>query len=136
MEETWKDRVSSRPITSTDPDLIRLLDFKLGRDGSERMHCVFVGPDHHYIGDEKVSEGSADSVQFPAKALLRRAIGLGAAGIILAHNHPSGDCAPSHTDIRETERFAGIAMAVGIALIDHLIFASGSVFSMGARRKL
>jgi DNA repair protein RadC len=60
------------------------------------------------------------------------ALRLGASGMILAHNHPSGECRPSDNDIAATRRLAEVALALDVALIDHLIFTHEAVYSMRA----
>ena len=61
-----------------------------------------------------------------------QALSLGASAIILAHNHPSGNCRPSAQDILATRKFGEIANALDIALLDHLILTDTSVYSMRA----
>jgi DNA repair protein RadC len=66
------------------------------------------------------------------RGLLGEALRLDAVGIILAHNHPSGQCRPSERDISATRRLCDVAKALDIALIDHLIFTEDAVYSMRA----
>lgn len=63
------------------------------------------------------------SVDFPIRAIIARAFDLDAKGLIVAHNHPSGDPSPSRADIQVTRRLAETADTLGIRLHDHLIFA-------------
>ena len=51
------------------------------------------------------------------------------AGIVLAHNHPSGDARPSDSDCRATRRLASAAEALDCAVLDHLIFAGNDCAS-------
>ena len=67
----------------------------------------------------------ADSVALPIRAILHAALDRDAAGLVVAHNHPSGVAEPSPADIEATRRLAEIAAALGIVLHDHLIFAAG-----------
>ena len=64
--------------------------------------------------------------------MIERALALGAAGFVLAHNHPSGDCRPSADDLAGTRQIAGIAEALELTLIDHLIVTRRCVYSMRA----
>ena len=57
---------------------------------------------------------------------------MGARGLIVAHNHPSGDCRPSRSDILATHRLKEVAIALDIELIDHLILTENAVYSMRA----
>lgn len=69
--------------------------------------------------------GGEDMVDFPIRDILASALRIGAASIIVAHNHPSGDAEPSEQDLAATRRLAQAAAATGIVLDDHLIFAAG-----------
>ena len=73
--------------------------------------------------------GSAVEVVISFRALLRRAVTSGCAGLFAAHNHPSGDTRPSAGDIRFTRRLSLAAEATDIPLIDHLVFGEGPPFS-------
>ena len=64
------------------------------------------------------------------RELFARGLSLGADGMIMAHNHPSGDCRPSSCDIEATLRIAELGKSLEIELIDHLIFTQKSVYSM------
>ena len=55
---------------------------------------------------------------------------LGSAGIVLAHNHASGDTRPSGRDARATRRLATVAEALDVTVLDHLIFAGADCTSM------
>ena len=58
------------------------------------------------------------------------AIRQGAAAVVLAHNHPSGDPTPSAQDIEVTKRLLDASEVLGIKLLDHVIVGNGSYFSM------
>ena len=65
----------------------------------------------------------------PAREIIRDAAAHGTAGIVLAHNHPSGDARPSASDCRATRRLASVAEAIDCALLDHLVFAGAECTS-------
>jgi len=64
-----------------------------------------------------------DGVDLPMRDIFRAALTCGAVGLVIAHNHPSGDPRPSRADIEATRRLAETAATLGIRLHDHLIFA-------------
>src|SRR5207302_7043823 len=72
--------------------------------------CVHV---ERYPGDET-------GASFPLRAIIADAAQHGSAGIVLAHNHPSGDSRPSDSDCRATRRLASAAEALDCAVLDHL----------------
>ena len=78
----------------------------------EEAHCLHLS---RHSGDE----AGAD---LPVRAILSDAVAHGSAGIVLAHNHPSGDSRPSSDDCRATRRLASAAEAIDCAIVDHLVF--------------
>jgi DNA repair protein RadC len=85
----------------------------------EEARCVHLT---RYPGDET---GAA----FPLKAIITDAVEHGSAGILLAHNHPSGDPRPSDSDCRATRRLATAAEALDCTILDHLVFAGAECTS-------
>ena len=79
----------------------------------EQARCVHLS---RHAGD---AEGGA----FPIRIIIADAARHGSAGIVLAHNHPSGDPHPSDSDLRSTRRLATAAEALDCAILDHLVFA-------------
>ena len=75
--------------------------------------CVHLS---RYPGDET-------GASFPLKSIIIDAAEHGSAGILLAHNHPSGDARPSDSDCRATRRLATAAEALDCTVLDHLVFA-------------
>jgi DNA repair protein RadC len=84
----------------------------------DQARCIHVS---RHPGDE----GGAN---FPLKSIIADALAHGSAGIVLAHNHPSGDSRPSDSDCRATRRLVVAAEAIDCTVLDHLVFA-GSDFS-------
>jgi DNA repair protein RadC len=92
----------------------------------ERVVLVHLDANQGLIGVTIELTGGSDEVELPIRAILASALRLGSAAIIVAHNHPSGDGAPSEADLAATRRLADVARATGIRLFDHLIFAAGA----------
>ena len=76
--------------------------------------------------------GDAESVSFPLRSIIADAAAHNSAGLVLAHNHPSGDATPSETDFRATRLLASAADALGCRIVDHLIYARSGVTSFRA----
>lgn len=75
-------------------------------------------------------EGEPESVGMPVREIMLDAARYGSSGIVLAHNHPSGDPRPSTADCHATRKLARAAEALDLAILDHLIFAGGDCSSM------
>jgi DNA repair protein RadC len=98
----------------------------------ERGHAIFIDAQRVFLGDAAFGMGSMTTLHLRMRGLLAEALRLDAAGIILAHNHPSGQCRPSGCDIAATRRLQDVGQALDIILIDHLIFTNEAVYSMRA----
>jgi DNA repair protein RadC len=77
-----------------------------------------------------LGEGACGFVSISLRALVSRAIDLGAAGVVILHNHPSGVSDPSEQDVADTRRLAQLLEKLDLALVDHLIVAGSSIQSM------
>lgn len=75
-------------------------------------------------------QGDESGAAFPIGPIIADAARHGSAGIILAHNHPSGDATPSASDCRVTRRLATAAEALDCAVVDHLVFAGADCRSL------
>lgn len=95
-------------------------------------HAIFLDDASAWLGDAPCGIGTMSALAVSMRALLGEALRHNAAGIILAHSHPSGHCRPSGRDITATRRLAEVARALDIALVDHLIFTEDAVYSMRA----
>lgn len=75
-------------------------------------------------------DGEPESVGMPVRDIILDAARYGSAGLVLAHNHPSGDARPSRSDCCATRKLARAAEALDVAVLDHLVFAGGDCSSM------
>jgi DNA repair protein RadC len=75
-------------------------------------------------------KGDEHGIELPLRSIIVEAVQHGSVGILLAHNHPSGDPRPSESDFRATRRLATAAEALGCTLVDHLVFAGAECTSL------
>ena len=75
-------------------------------------------------------DGHTDGADLPIRTIVADAARHGSKGLILAHNHPSGDARPSDADKRITRRLALVSEAMDIAILDHLVMAGSDCRSM------
>jgi len=74
--------------------------------------------------------GDESEAPVPVREIIVAAATLGTSGIVMAHNHPSGDPRPSDSDCRLTRRLATAAEAIDCTVLDHLIFAGTECTSL------
>jgi DNA repair protein RadC len=133
FEAGLHERVSRTKISAQDPHFHSYLRHTIGKSAVERVHATFVTPDWGYLADNQIATGTAAQVDISLRFLIGRAFDVGAHGVLLAHNHPSGSAEPSDSDIALTRRIAGLTRSVGVELIDHLIVGSDAIVSMKER---
>ena len=68
-------------------------------------------------------QGDETGAELPIRQIIADAAAHGSAGLVLAHNHPSGDATPSDSDCRATRRLVAAAEALDCTVLDHLVFA-------------
>jgi DNA repair protein RadC len=97
----------------------------------ETFRLLFLDRKNVLIADEEQMRGTIDAVSVHPREVVRRALDLGASAVIMVHNHPSGDPAPSQADITMTRKGRDALAAVDIRLHDHLIVGKDSDASLG-----
>jgi len=85
------------------------------------------------ILDEHVGDGSIDEAAIHPREVIRRALDLGATGLILVHNHPSGNAQPSRADIEITNRIAEAGRLLGVTVHDHVVIGREGHVSLKAK---
>ena len=98
----------------------------------ERGRTLYLNSKNMLIRDEVASERSVDQAAIYTREVVRPAIDLGAAVIILAHNQPSGDSAPSRQDIAMTRNIINAVIGFNIQVHDHMIIGKDGFSSSGA----
>ncbi|EZP52965.1 MULTISPECIES: RadC family protein [unclassified Sphingomonas] len=122
-----------RPILSNWQALLDYLRADMAYGGVERFRVLHLNTRNMLIRDEVMSEGSIDQAAVHVREVLRRAMDLGSAAIILVHNHPSGDPAPSRADVAVTRAIADAGAALGVLVHDHIIIGRNSHVSLKAQ---
>lgn len=129
--------IGQRPLVSNWGALIDYLTAEMGFRLVERVRVLYLDTQLGLIRNELLTEGTIDEAPVHVREVMRRALELGAASLILVHNHPSGDPAPSRADIRLSQAVGRAGETLGVTLHDHLIVAGSrhvSLRSMGVLR--
>ncbi len=95
----------------------------------EECWTIFLGRGNRVIAKEKLSSGGTCSTAVDVKMIVKRAVEHLASGIILIHNHPGGNPAPSEADMRQTSALRKAAGVLDVSLLDHIIVAGDKFFS-------
>ncbi|MEW9105129.1 DNA repair protein RadC [Paenibacillus sp.] len=99
----------------------------------EHFICLFLNTKNRIIAQETISIGILDASLVHPREVFKAALKCGAASIICAHNHPSGDPTPSPEDVALTRRLLEAGEIVGIELLDHLVIGDNQYVSLKER---
>ena len=113
-----------RPSDAKDWLMLRLLG-----NPEELMACLFLDNRHRVIAFEILFRGTVDGCPTYARVVARYALVHNAAAVILAHNHPSGDPAPSEADIKVTRELIRAGQLLKLEVLDHLVIGAGETFT-------
>jgi DNA repair protein RadC len=116
------------PITGPADVLAHLVDIRGALQ--ERVVAIYLDSRNRPIHRETVAIGGLRASVIQPRDILAPALQLPAAGVILAHNHPSGDTRPSTDDLEVTRRLAAAGEVLGIELVDHLVVSRSGYTSI------
>ncbi|MBM3313398.1 JAB domain-containing protein [candidate division WOR-3 bacterium] len=128
--------VRERPELSDPGEVARLARAKVKDWRKECFFTFQLDSRNRCIAEVEVSVGSLDTTLAHPREVFERAIRAGAAGIIVVHNHPSGDPTPSDDDIRLTRRLVEAGKILGIRLLDHVVVCRDGQYSFRAHALL
>ena len=119
--KTLEDQVMERPVIASWQALLDYCRLRLAHRGTEHFRVLYLNNRNALIADEEQQRGTIDRVQLYPREVIKRALELGAAAVILVHNHPSGDPQPSRADVDMTREVAAAGAKLGVAVHDHLV---------------
>jgi DNA repair protein RadC len=111
-------------------DVFSLMASRLRDLHQEEFHALLLNTQHRVLRDVLVTRGILDASLIHPREVFKPAVLESASGVILVHNHPSGDPSPSPEDHAATRQLAEAGRALGIAVLDHVIIGEGSFVSM------
>lgn len=124
--------LAAGPVIATSAALTDYLHAAMAHRAEEQLRILFLNARNRLIRDEAMAAGGALRVTVSPRAIVKRALELGATALILVHNHPSGDPEPSEEDVDTTRRLAAAAAALELEVHDHIIVARSGWTSLRA----
>jgi DNA repair protein RadC len=122
-------RNPGRPVISSPEDVDGLLRGRIANLDRENFVVVLLNTKNEVLGFPTVSVGTLSASLVHPREVFKPAIRASAAGVVLAHNHPSGRVGPSREDREVTRRLKEASEIIGIEVLDHVILGDG-YFSM------
>lgn len=131
-----QQQLPERPPIKSSADAYAVIKPEIAYLGHEEMWILFLNRAHRVIKLFQASRGTTTATIFDLKGILKEAILEQAEGIIMAHNHPSGNRMPSGQDDNITLRCREACRAIDVSLLDHLIVTTEGYYSYRDEGKL
>jgi len=119
-----------KPLLSNLDDLLAYCRARIAYRSIEVVRALYVDQRHMLIHDEQIGHGLPSFAPVESRTIIKRALNLDAAGIVMVHNHPSDDATPSAADIHFSSELRSAANYVDIEMHDHLIVTRDSFTSL------
>lgn len=133
MLRMLRNEASARPVLGSWQALLDYLRADMAFLTVERVRVLHLNSRNMLIRDDHMGDGSVDQAAIYTREVIKRAMELGSAALILVHNHPSGDPSSSRQDIEITRQIVDAGRRLGIGVHDHVIIASGGHTSFRAK---
>lgn len=124
------EHLQERSIIENWDALLTYVRQKMVHNKREQVRVLFLDRKNRLISDQVMSDGTVDHAPVYPREIARRALELSASGLVLVHNHPSGDPAPSRADISMTRDLIDALTVFEIVVHDHLIVGRNAIASM------
>ncbi|NML94162.1 RadC family protein [Novosphingobium olei] len=125
--------VQQMPVLGSWQALIDYLTIDMAHLTHERVRVLYLNTQNRLILDEKVADGDIDEAAIHPRRVIHKAMDIGAAALILVHNHPSGSPQPSRADIQITQKIIEAGRLLGITVHDHVIIGREGHVSLKAQ---
>ena len=116
-----REEIMDKPVLSSWQALINYCRTAMAHRKTEQIRILFLDRKNTLIADELQGEGTVDHTPVYPREVVKRALDLHASALILVHNHPSGNTAPSQGDIAMTKEIQEACAKLNITIHDHLI---------------
>ena len=127
-----RGKVLERHVISSWDAVVSYCHTVMSHRETEQFRIIYLDTKNTLIADEEQAKGTIDHVPVYPREVVKRALELNAASLILVHNHPSGDPTPSQADIAMTRQVETAANALGLSVHDHLIIGKSTELSFRA----
>lgn len=132
-----KRRLRQPGVTVTSPQAsTQFLQLKLAEREQEVFGALFLDTRHRLIEFKELFYGTIDGASVHPREVVKVALQLNAAAVILAHNHPSGVAVPSQADIAITGKLKSALALIDVRVLDHLVVTADESVSLAQRGEL
>lgn len=128
-----KTVVREQPVLSNWQALLDYLHIDMAHLNVERVRVLYLNTQNMLILDHLVGDGTLDESPIYAREVVKKGLDVGAAAMILVHNHPSGSPKPSRADIQVTQKITEAARLMGMTVHDHIVIGREGYTSLKAQ---
>ena len=122
--------VEKREFISGPEDIFAYVRLHLGARDREYVYAIYLNNAKQVVHHCEVASGTIDHTSIYPREILKPALLVDAASIVLVHNHPDGTPVPSEEDHQLTKQIETIAKTMGIRLVDHIIVTRTQAYSL------
>lgn len=126
-------QLAARPVFDAPQTVKAYAALHLGGLAHEVFAVLFVDAQHRLIAMEELFRGTLTQTSVYPREVVKRALAMNAAAVVLLHNHPSGVAEPSRADEALTQALRAALALVDVRVLDHLVVGAGSVVSFAER---
>ena len=126
-------QMQAAPVFDNPQRVKDYLALHLGGRSQEVFAVLFLDAQHRYVQLEEMFHGTLNQTSVYPREVVKRALALNAAAVVLAHNHPSGVAEPSRADEFLTQTLKSALLLVDVRVLDHVVVGTGQAVSMDER---
>lgn len=123
------DTESNSQFIKSSADAYRAVQTHYEDLSHEEFHIINLSRSNKILSVDLISKGGFSSTVADGKLIFKKALEKGASGIILSHNHPSGNNRPSEDDVNLTKKLKAFGSYIDLPVLDHIIVADSAYFS-------
>jgi DNA repair protein RadC len=120
-----KHEIAAQPVLSNWDRLTDYLTASMEHERAEQFRILFLDSRNQLIADEVQGHGTVNHAPAYPREIVKKCLQHNATALILAHNHPSGEPAPSREDVAMTEAINRAVQTIGVTVHDHIIVGKG-----------
>ncbi|MFZ3071536.1 MAG: DNA repair protein RadC [Anaerolineaceae bacterium] len=125
-----KEKMEDRGVIRTPEDIVQLVGLELRGKGQEELWVLWLNVRNRVLGIDRLYKGSQDSSSVRVSEIFTKAIRNGAYGIVLVHNHPSGEADESPEDVNLTRAVVQAGTLLDVKVLDHIIIGRDNFVSL------
>lgn len=131
-----ESRIRQSDAYTSPTDVKAFCRLQIANERDEYFCCMFLDSQHRLIAYERMFRGTVDGAAVYPRVVVRRALEVNAAAIIVTHNHPSGIAEPSSADMRITTRLQEALKLMDVRILDHVIVGTEGAYSLAEHGRI